>query len=314
MPPCSPSRARPARISFTRRIAVQDAPRKPISSSSKGSRLGRSDGTVEARVLLAAGGAAVAASPLARAVAASAASFEPVALPAPAKSGLEHIILVTMENRSFDHLMGWLPGADGKQAGLSYLDPNGVSHATHPLAPDFQGCALPRPGPLLRRRPRRVQRRRLRRLPARRQRPLRDRLLPAAGPARSSARPLRDWTVCDHYFAAILGPTFPNRLYLHAGATDRIENTFAESALPTIWDRLAAKGVSAAYYYSNLPSCCSGATSTRRSSARTRSSSPTAAPGSCRRSRTSTRSSPAPTRAPPRTIIRTPTSARARIS
>ena len=92
-------------------------------------------------LLLAAGGAAIAASPLARAVAASAASFGPAALPAPAKSGLDHIILVTMENRSFDHFMGWLPGADGKQAGLSYADSNGVSHPTHPLAPDFQGCA-----------------------------------------------------------------------------------------------------------------------------------------------------------------------------
>jgi len=24
-----------------------------------------------------------------------------------------------MENRSFDHFLGWVPGADGKQAGLS---------------------------------------------------------------------------------------------------------------------------------------------------------------------------------------------------
>jgi phospholipase C len=203
-------------------------------------------------LLLAAGGAAVAASPLARAVAASAASLGPAALPVPAKSGLDHIILVTMENRSFDHIMGWLPGAEGKQAGLSYLDPTGVSHATHPLAPDFQGCAYLDPdhsyagariefnnGAC-------------------------DGFLRAASdlfaigyyrrkdlPFLGQAAPY--WTVCDHYFAAILGPTFPNRLYQHAGATDRIENTFVESALPTIWDRLAAKGVSAAYYYGNLP-------------------------------------------------------------
>ena len=31
-----------------------------------------------------------------------------------------------MENRSFDHFLGWLPGADGKQAGLTYLDATGV--------------------------------------------------------------------------------------------------------------------------------------------------------------------------------------------
>ena len=36
-------------------------------------------------------------------------------LPEPAQSGIEHIIVVTMENRSFDHYLGWLKGADGRQ-------------------------------------------------------------------------------------------------------------------------------------------------------------------------------------------------------
>ena len=39
-------------------------------------------------------------------------------LPDPANSGIEHIVFVMMENRSFDHYLGWLNGADGKQAGL----------------------------------------------------------------------------------------------------------------------------------------------------------------------------------------------------
>lgn len=33
---------------------------------------------------------------------------------------IKHIVVVMMENRSFDHLLGWLPNANGKQAGLSY--------------------------------------------------------------------------------------------------------------------------------------------------------------------------------------------------
>src|SRR5439155_11634829 len=69
----------------------------------------------------------------------------PAALPSPARSGIDHIVVVMMENRSFDHLLGWLPGADGKQAGLSYSDSSGVAHATYPLAPDFQGCGHPDP-------------------------------------------------------------------------------------------------------------------------------------------------------------------------
>jgi phospholipase C len=158
-----------------------------------------------------------------------------------------------MENRSFDHLLGWAPGADGKQAGLSYTDRQGVAHQTHPLAPTFDGCGHPDPDHtwsggraelnggtcdgFLRAgdnddyaigyytRPD---------LP----------FLGAAAPA---------FTVCDRYFAAMMGPTFPNRLYLHAGATDRTSNTIAISSLPTIWDRLAAARVRAAYYSEGLP-------------------------------------------------------------
>src|SRR2546421_976654 len=62
------------------------------------------------------------------------------ALPRPDRSGIDHIVVLTMENRSFDHLLGWLPRADGRQAGLAYKDSQGVSHPTYPLAPDFRGC------------------------------------------------------------------------------------------------------------------------------------------------------------------------------
>ena len=34
------------------------------------------------------------------------------------------------------------------------------------------------------------------------------------------------WTVCDRFFASIMGPTYPNRFYMHAAQTDRISNTF----------------------------------------------------------------------------------------
>ena len=30
---------------------------------------------------------------------------------APASSGIEHVVVVMMENRSFDHMLGWLPTA-----------------------------------------------------------------------------------------------------------------------------------------------------------------------------------------------------------
>src|SRR3954452_25394426 len=63
------------------------------------------------------------------------------ALPDPKTSGLDHIVFVCMENRSFDHFLGWLPGADGKQAGLQYPDDKGALHATHTLT-ERQGCGF----------------------------------------------------------------------------------------------------------------------------------------------------------------------------
>src|SRR4051794_41254248 len=84
----------------------------------------------------------------------------PKVLPDPASSGIDHIVVVCMENRSFDHYLGWVPGANGRQAGLTYLDDGGVPHDTHHLS-DWQGCGfndpdhsytaggnpLPRPAP-----------------------------------------------------------------------------------------------------------------------------------------------------------------------
>jgi phospholipase C len=65
------------------------------------------------------------------------------ALPSPQNSGIEHVVLVSMENRSFDHILGWLPHANGKQAGLTYLDKSGqphptLSHAKSPSSLSFQ--------------------------------------------------------------------------------------------------------------------------------------------------------------------------------
>jgi len=38
-----------------------------------------------------------------------------------------------------------VPNADGRQAGLTYLDAAGAAHETHPLASDFTGCTHPDP-------------------------------------------------------------------------------------------------------------------------------------------------------------------------
>jgi phospholipase C len=177
----------------------------------------------------------------------------PAALPPPARSGIDHIVVVMMENRSFDHFLGWLPNADGRQAGLTYLDAAGVSHSTYPLAPDFQGCGHPDPDHSYN--GGRVQYNngacdgflRSGRNDVYAIGYYRKRDLAFLGSAASY------WTVCDRYFAALMGPTFPNRLYMHAAVTDRITNTIEPSSLPTIWDRLLERRISARMYYNTIP-------------------------------------------------------------
>jgi phospholipase C len=175
-------------------------------------------------------------------------------LPQPYKSGIEHIILVTMENRSFDHFLGWLPGANGRQAGLTYTDNAGVAYSTYPLAPDYQGCAHPDPdhtyqggrveydngacdGWL------RAGSNDIYSIGYYTQSDLA--FLGNAAPA---------WTTCDNYFAAILAGTYPNRIYQHAAQTDRLDNSLLPfSTLPTIWDRLADHSITGKYYFSDFP-------------------------------------------------------------
>ena len=48
-------------------------------------------------------------------------------MPQPAEAPFDTVVVLMMENRSFDHMLGWLPGANGRQQGLSYIDEAGVT-------------------------------------------------------------------------------------------------------------------------------------------------------------------------------------------
>ncbi len=167
--------------------------------------------------------------------------------PAPTVPGsLDNIIVVTMENRSFDHLLGWLPGADGKQSG-SYPDLDGTLRPVHHLT-RFDGCGQADPNHSAE--GGRIQY----------NGGACDGWLKAPGSDLSaigyySATDLSflgqaapQWTVLDRYFAPFLGPTYPNRIISQAAQTDRISNTSTPSTLPTIWDRLSSAGLTGANY------------------------------------------------------------------
>jgi len=175
-------------------------------------------------------------------------------LPSPNKSGIEHIVVVTMENRSFDHFLGWLPGANGRQAGLTFFDNNNTAYPTYPLAPDYQGCGHLDPDHS-------YQGGRIEYDQGACDGWLKDTsndiycigyytqsdlaFFGAAAPS---------WTALDNYFAPIMAPTYPNRIYQHAAQTDRLDDSLLPfSTLPTIWDRLADHHLSRKYYFSDFP-------------------------------------------------------------
>jgi phospholipase C len=174
-------------------------------------------------------------------------------LPPPDASGIEHVVVVMMENRSFDHFLGWAPGTNGKQ-GNSYPNRIGVRQSTYHLT-EYQGCAHPDPdhsyeGGLTEYDGGKC-----------------DGWLRAgtnddfaigyytATDLDFFRQVLPYFTVCDNYFSAILAETFPNRFYQHAAQTDRLHNMGIQSTTlsPTIWDRIAASGLTGAYYFNDEP-------------------------------------------------------------
>ena len=204
--------------------------------------------------MLTAAGAAVGGlaltAPLSAAGAAVSAPAQP--LPAPGRSGIDHIVVVMMENRSFDHLTGWVPHADGRQAGQRFVDRYGVPHSTWHLS-DFQGCSHPDPDHS-------YEGGRIQLNQGKCDGFLRSGENDPFAIGYYAAPDLdfwrqasTDWTVCDRYFAATMAETYPNRFYQHAARTDRLHNSSTTSLLPTIWDRLAAAGRTGRYYFSDIP-------------------------------------------------------------
>jgi phospholipase C len=172
-------------------------------------------------------------------------------LPSPGTSGIQHIVVVTMENRSFDHFLGWLPNANAQQS-FAYPNPSGGTTDTLHW-PDYQGCGHPVPDNTY--------------LGGREE--YHDGSMDgwlldqnndvfAIGYYNEPDLPFlsalaRNYTTLDNYFCSILARTFPNRLFMLAGQTDRLDDSLTLTALPTIFDRLFFAGVKARYYYSNVP-------------------------------------------------------------
>ncbi|MHB1855241.1 MAG: alkaline phosphatase family protein [Acidimicrobiales bacterium] len=168
-------------------------------------------------------------------------------------SGIDHIVVVTMENRSFDHFLGWLPNADGLQSPRRrFRTASGQLIGNYHLT-ETMGCGHPDPDHSYEGGRYQLDGGRLDNFA----RGNNDAF--AVGYYTAADRPFMsqlalNYTTCDRYFCGIMAETYPNRFYTHAGQTDRLHNTTTVSTLPTIWDQLNhAGGPTGRYYFSDIP-------------------------------------------------------------
>src|ERR1700729_3519354 len=194
--------------------------------------------------------------------------------------GIKHIVILMMENRSFDHFLGWLPGADGRHDLRFVSAVDGHTYPNYALAPDFQGCGYSDPdhsweGFLVQHN--------YGRMDGFLQRPTTPGGFPGVTLAAANTFPAgyytnfnpdgspkalpdlpvigplaQKYSALDRYFCSFAGETYPNRFYQHAAQTDRDHNSEAPSALPTIWDQLSpipnTAGIpTGGYYYRDVP-------------------------------------------------------------
>jgi phospholipase C len=171
-------------------------------------------------------------------------------------AGVEHIVVLMMENRSFDHFLGALAldpayasraSVDGLKGTESNAGPNGSTVTVFKLETftpedpphDWDSAHVQHDGGK------------------------NDGFVKAhAGASQSdvmgyhdrSQIPLYYWlsdnfAVCDRWFSSVMGPTWPNRFYLHATTSMGMkENKPIWSSPQTIWDALKERKLSAKNY------------------------------------------------------------------
>ncbi len=193
------------------------------------------------------------------------------ALPAGEDAPFDTVVVLMMENRSFDHLLGWLDGAKGKQAGLRFRDSTGAVGETWAIGDDPQGCAYADPKHDFASVLKQIGGGKM------------DGFL-ATGPVgdhfpisyyREEDVPVmaalaRGYTTFANYHASFAGPTWPNRFYQHCATTDTNHTWIfpGDVANPdpfppldkrpsklqlAIWDRLAEAKLTGKYYFHTEP-------------------------------------------------------------
>jgi phospholipase C len=181
-------------------------------------------------------------------------------IPSPRNLPIDTFVVLMMENRSFDHYLGWLPGADGRQAGLTFTDGQGQAHSTYRLRDNYQGCGFLDPDHSWQGGRTELDGGRM------------DGFLRAQSDVFSIgyyAEPdlpftphvAKAFTAFDRFFCSLLASTYPNREYMHSGQSyGMMDNSLpfspnGELGFPdsTIFHALSQAGVSNRYFFTDIP-------------------------------------------------------------
>ena len=183
-----------------------------------------------------------------------------VSLPSPRNLPIDTFVVLMMENRSFDHYLGWLPGADGRQAGLFFANSKGQRYETHAL--DFyQSCGFLDPDHSWDGGRTEMDNGKM------------DGFLRSASDEFAIGYYTEDklpftpfnakaFTAFDRFFCSLLSSTYPNREYMHAAQSyGEMDNSLpfnpssGEAGFPdtTIFAALDKAGVSNHYFYTDIP-------------------------------------------------------------
>ena len=182
-------------------------------------------------------------------------------LPSPRNMELDHIVVLMMENRSFDHYFGWLSDvADGVQH-QTFADPEGQQHDTRHFTQlglsggaEYKGCGYGDPGHGWDNGRAQLKNGFLAEGAGNDVFALcyfNENELPYIHPA------ARAYTLHDRFFCSLLTSTWPNRYYKWSAQSGGIMTNIPEppsgNSWETIFDRAISKGVTARYYHVDLP-------------------------------------------------------------
>jgi len=190
---------------------------------------------------------------------------------------IEHVVVLMLENRSFDHMLGFLrnpaeypiEGLNGNETNPE--DPNIPGSPTVQVSRDARYQGDLDPDPAHRTEDVNIQMfgkpdapfgeprnngfvfdyvNRVQGTGSHIMRCFNQQTLPALSTL------AREFAICDHWYSSMPGPTWPNRIFAHAATSDgRTDNKPHPYLIRTIFDNLTDAGKSWTVYFHDFPQC-----------------------------------------------------------